>query len=344
MEERPVSALAAEGTPRSTWLRTLGAALVGIALLGLLMWHTGLDPIHDRMAELGARGPLVLLPYAVIALMDALGWRCTLPARDRAKVPLRSLYFIRMAGEGVNSITPAATVGGEGVKVYLLRDWGVPGSDAVASLVISKTALTVAQSFFVLLGLGALFARLGLPAIGAAWLAVLLVVFCAFTFGLVGLQRRNPAQMLWRVLGRLLPRARLVSRLERSAVAVDERLASFYGREADTFWRAALLHLAGWLIGVLEVQLIMVLIGSPIPLLDSLVIEALSQVVRATALVIPGGLGTQEIGGVALCTFLGIAQPAAVTLWLLKRGRELVFDGTGVLYLALESARRRRVG
>ena len=35
----------------------------------------------------------------------------------------------------------------------------------------------------------------------------------------------------------------------------------------------------------------------------------------------------------AVCSFLGIPEAAGVTLWLLKRARELVFDSAGLLYL-----------
>jgi glycosyltransferase 2 family protein len=83
------------------------------------------------------------------------------------------------------------------------------------------------------------------------------------------------------------------------------------------------------------------LIGAPVPWLDALIIEALSQPIRAAAVVIPGGLGTQEIGGVALCRFLGMGEAEAATLWLLKRGRELVFDGVGLVYLARRSTLAR---
>jgi hypothetical protein len=91
-------------------------------------------------------------------------------------------------------------------------------------------------------------------------------------------------------------------------------------------------------------MLIMALIGAPIPWIEALVIEALSQPIRAAAIVIPGALGTQEWGGVALCRILGMAEDQAATLWLLKRGRELVFDGVGLVYLVRRSGLRADAG
>lgn len=327
------------GTSRSSWLRTIVAGGVGTVLLALLVYHTGLGPIVDHLRAVGPSAPLALLPYVFIAYVDAIGWQRTLPAAVAARVPLSGFFFTRMAGEAINSITPTAAVGGEPVKVVLLRRWGVPGADAVASLVISKTALTVAQSLFVVLGMAALFLRIERPWLGAVWLVLLLVATAAFGGGLVWLQRRQPVQTLWRWLHRIAPRARFVERLRDRAAAVDERLEDFYRAEGDAFRASAAWHLAGWLIGVWEVHLMMRLVGAPIPWLDALIIEALAQPIRATAVIVPGGIGTQEVGGVALCTFLGIGEPEALTLWLLKRARETIFDAVGLLYLTRHTAR-----
>ncbi len=327
-----------EGRPRPAFARTVVAVVLGVALLVLLLYHAGVDEIHERMGALGWLSPLVLLPWSVIACLDARGWRCALPPSVADRVPFRSLVLIRMAGEAVNSVTPTAAVGGEPLKAHLLRAWGVSGSDSMASIVIAKTALTVSQSLFVVLGIAALFERLGRRSLGVAIVVLLLLVTVVFTIGLVRLQRRGPAVTVWRWLQRIAPRAAFVARLQQSAEAIDVRLADFYRIERGAFWRAGLWHLSGWLLGVAEVALIMQLIGAPVTWLDALIIESLSQPIRAAAVVIPGGLGTQEVGGVALCDFLGMAEPEAATLWLLKRGRELVFDGIGLVYLARRSA------
>jgi glycosyltransferase 2 family protein len=326
-------------------LRTAVSVVTGLALLGLLIYHADVDAIHDHMGEIGWTAPLILVPWLAIVCLDALGWRCVLPASAAARVPFSSLVLVRMAGEAINSVTPAAAVGGEPVKAHLLRGWDVPASDSLASLVIAKTALTVAQSLFVAIGVVALCERWERRDVGVALALVLLIATAAMTMVLVRLQRRRPATTVWRWARRLAPRSQLLGRFEASAQAIDARLADFYGdvygAESHAFWRASGLHLLGWLMGVTEVALIMYLIGDPVPWRDALIIEALSQPIRAAAVVIPGGLGTQEWGGVALCRLLGMAEDVAATLWLLKRGRELVLDGVGLLYLMHRTGFRR---
>src|SRR5438445_649853 len=136
------------------------AIAAGGLLLALLLYHAGIGPVVVRLRVLGWGTPLIVLPYLVIAAFDALGWRCTLPAT--ARVPLGAVYLARMAGEAVNSLTPTA-VTGEPLKAHLLRAWGVSSADGVASIVIAKTALTVSQILFILLGLAALCRFLGIP-------------------------------------------------------------------------------------------------------------------------------------------------------------------------------------
>ncbi|HYV57861.1 MAG TPA: flippase-like domain-containing protein [Candidatus Nitrosopolaris sp.] len=338
----PATAWTPEPSPGSSARtgRRVAAIVLGTVLLALLVSYAGLTPVLARFRALGWAAPLVLLPYLVINILDTNGWRCTLPAT--ARVPFSSLYLVRMAGEAVNSMTPTVTVGGEPVKAHLLRAFGVSGSDALASVVIAKTALTVSQCAFVLVGLAVLFDRLERHAAGAVWVALLVLVCAAFTLLLVRLQRRRPASTAWRWTRRLAPRSAIVAGLEARAAAIDERLADFYRLERGSFLRAALWHFAGWMLGVLEVKLFMTLLGEPIGLRDALIVEALAQPIRAVALVIPGGIGAQEVGGVALCSFLGIPEAAGVALWLLKRARELVFDAVGLIYLTRRTAMHPR--
>jgi putative membrane protein len=318
----------------ASFLRTAGSALLGVGLLGWLLYYTGIDEILAHLRPLGASAPLILLPYFAITWCDALGWRCAFPADVAKRVPLTVFSFVRMAGEAVNGLTPTATVGGEPIKVLLLRRRGISSSEAVASLFISKTALTVAQSLLVVIGMGALFGRLERFELGAAWLIVLLLATFGFGAGLVWLQRRGPAGTLVRFINRVLPRSRMTERFAETARTIDERLDAFYRLEHHRFLRAGSWHFLGWALGITEVLLMTRLMGAPVGVLDATIIEALAQPIRATAVIIPGGLGAQEVGGTALCVFLGMTEPVAVTLWLLKRARETVFDLIGLVYFA----------
>ena len=322
-------------------IRTIATLAVGGLLLLLVVSYAGVGSVLERVSAMGWAAPLLFVPYLIINTLDTMAWRRALPAEAAARVPFVAQYFARIAGEAVNSVTPTAAVGGEPVKAQLLRAWGVPGAEAVASVVIAKTALTLSQIAFILMGVPVLAARFGRPVLGAVSFAVLVALALLFARFLVGVQRRGLVHAAWRRLVRWFPRSRRVGRLGERAAAIDERLGDFYRIEQHAFRTATLWHFAAWLLGVVEVWLIMQLIGAPISWTDALILESLGQPIRAVALFIPGGLGVQELGGVALCHLLGISDAPAVTLWLLKRARELFFDVVGIAYLAHHTALRR---
>jgi len=313
------------------------AGIAGALLFCWLLYETGLNAVERCLGRMGYRTVLAVVPYTVASLCDALGWRAVLGGISAARVPFARLWLVRLAGEAVNSVAPTGA-GGEPLKALLLRNDGFSGADAAAAVVVSRTALTVTQSLLVVAGLTAVLVRFH-PDWALAGLVLLLGTAAAFFLLLVRLQQSGPMQFGARVLRRVLPRSRLVTRLEGHAVAGDVRLTTFYRSERASLVDAGCWHMLGWLASAAEVWLLLRLMGAPISCSDALIIEGLAQPIRATAIIVPGALGTQETGGVAVCSWLGIARDVSVAAWLVRRARETVFDAVGLLYLAITGAR-----
>src|SRR5215813_11880095 len=156
---------------RRPWLY-LAAVLGGITLLTFLVWNVGLGEIISHLSHIGWSAPLLFAPYIAIALCDAQGWLSAIPPSSPARnVPLWRVSLARMAGEAINNLTPTANVGGEPIKVYLLRAHGLSTDAGLASIVAAKTALTISQIIFILLGLPFFLRRLGWVH-GSWWLLV----------------------------------------------------------------------------------------------------------------------------------------------------------------------------
>ena len=64
--------------------------------------------------------------------------------------------------------------------------------------------------------------------------------------------------------------------------------------------------------------------GLPVSYADALVVESLGQAVRAAAFLVPGAVGVQEVGFIAVCAVYGIPAAAALALSLVKRVPEIV--------------------
>ncbi len=310
------------------WVRLL-FTLTGLILLGVLFRQVGIGEVADHLRHLGWFSLLILLPYAVGALFDCKGWACALQSPEQV-VPLHRLYLARLPGEAVNNLTPAGAIGGEPVKVYMLRTLGVPTDRALASVVIAKTAITAGQIIFILIGVPFFLHRLGILQKG--WIVLLPLLGLAYLFVklLIRLQTRGLLTSGIGKLKRILPR---LERWEKKAKSTDAHLLTFYDTSPATFIASVLYCLIGWLLGTVEVGLALFLLGVSFQPADALIIESMVQPLTVAALLIPGALGVQEAGGVFLCQLLGIDPAVGLALMMLKRARQAFYTLVGLLLL-----------
>ena len=305
---------------------------VGLALLGWLVYQAGPQKLATNVIALGWYAPLVLVPYGLSTAFDAAGWRVTFAHRPPA---LWLLYLVRLVGEAVNNVTPTAYLGGEPVKAYVLHRFGVPLTEGTTSVILAKTALTVSQIAFVIIGATFYFIGRGAGWSGLPPLLAMTVAGAGVTVLLVLWQRRGLVESLARLVRRVLPRAHLAARLERRAVDVDARLRAFYVARPWAAITSVALHLAGWVAGALEVFTIMALIDHPVGWTGAIVIEALAQPVRLLGLVVPAAIGVQEAGGVMIFRLIGLPPELGLAVMLLKRLREIGFSLLGLALLSV---------
>src|SRR2546427_8548308 len=122
--------------------------LAGAILLAVLVHRVGAEPVLETLRALAWwQFVIICLPYGVIAAVDTLGWRFAF-ARDGA--PFWRLYGARLAGEALNVVTAAGSVGGEAVKAWLVRR-DVSYARSVPSIVGAKATIGVSQVVYLLL-------------------------------------------------------------------------------------------------------------------------------------------------------------------------------------------------
>jgi putative membrane protein len=307
--------------------------LLGVAVLCGLVLHVGPAALAAEIQKLGWNILWVLLPSAISYLLDASGWRHTL-GRHAARLGFSRLFMTRMAGEAVNFTTPAAYLGGEPVKAYMLSRHDVPLVDGLASVVTAKTTMTLAEVLFIVIGLGLSAVLLsqstdlllsGLVGLGAL----------GFGVGLfVAVQRSGLFAGLLRVIERLGLRIVWLKQREHKLRALDDAIGAFYRQDRRGFTLSFLYFFAGWMVGALESYLILYFLGLPVDLVTAVAIEALAVFVKGGTAFIPGSVGGQEAGTVLLFVTFGYTEAAGVTFALVRRIREIFWIAFGLLALA----------
>jgi uncharacterized protein (TIRG00374 family) len=321
-----------------TWTRSHATRLallgLGAALVGYLVWRNDPSALLHSVAQLSWRLLIVLaFPFVVVNLLDSLGWRF---AFRGARVPLRTLFSVRLAGEAFNLTTPTASVGGEAVKAWLVRRH-VGMAEGVTSVVVAKTTITIAQGLLLAVGLGCAFAMLphDSPLLRAmTWLL-------AIEIAAVGIFVTTQVSGALAVGGRLLGGVPMLARLAGSAGRLGHSLAHFYRRRPARVGLSVLFHFLGWLVGALEVWLILNLLGIEVSLVTATVIEAFSTAIRFATFMIPASLGALEGGHLAIFAALGLGATAGLSFSLVRRLREATWIGVGFVVLAAHGARAR---
>jgi len=338
-----VGEIAASGTGARgpSWSKVV-LLVLGVGLLVFLVYQVGTQDLVQRFLALGWRAPLILWPFCLIALVDGWAWTFTLPRTGSARPSILSLTMIRLAGESVNNLTPTAYLGGEPVKVMLLVDRGIAAASSTVSVVVAKTALTVGQVVFILLGIMLTAERFDLVHDGDVLFVVLCVLGVGFVALLIRLQRRSLFTRLARAVHWIGLRGPRFARFAGFAPRIDAELSAYYSARAADFSWSTLLHFVGWLLGTVEVKVFADLLQYPITWRDAFIIESISQPLALGAAFVPGAIGIREAGGVAIFRLLGLDESAGLALWLLRRIREAVFSAFGLLYLMVATRRRRR--
>jgi len=315
-----------------------------LAGLGLFAWYLAradLRSVGDAMARLGWLAPVALLPYLTVYVVDCLAWRfCFLPGM---KVPFFTLFRIRWAGESVNNVLPSAYVGGEAVKVYLLRQHGIPAPAGTSTAVVSKTAQSVAQLILILLAALAFLQLAGeQPGLRAG---MVLVLGCggAILAGLFWMQRRGLFGSLLDVTRALRLRLGFLEHRREKILEVDQSITGFYRNHRPRFFGSTLCYLGGWLLDTVEIYLVAQLLGMPITWTQALAVEGFTGVAKALGMWVPGSLGIQESSIVMLGRLAGLPDTLSVAYALLRRAREVIFAGIGWFFLYDDHANLRTI-
>ncbi|SEC06532.1 putative membrane protein [Rhizobiales bacterium GAS188] len=294
------------------------------AVIGLIFW-TGAEPVLHAVETAGWAVVGVVLLRGTAVASAGLGWFVLFPSVSRPNA--FACVLIRFLREGANALLPMTQIGGEVIGARVLSLRGTPASLSAASVIVDVLVQAATQFLFALIGL----ATLGAMGRGSAIRETVAVVIAVAIPALCGfyLVQRPIAQ---HVVKRMLARA-VGERAWLPFGAIDAlyaRLGSIYANRAGLLTAAAI-HMTVWLFGALEVWVILASMGLPASYPEALVIEGLMQAIRGAAFAIPGALGAQEGGLVAICAIFGVPAEAAIAMSLIKRVPDLVFGAPSLL-------------
>jgi glycosyltransferase 2 family protein len=311
---RPQS-FAAYGTSLTRWLLA-----AGLLLFGLLLLRTGLGSVGQLLWKASWAFPLVFIPYALVVVCETFGWWFAFSSTH--SMLFRDLMRLTIAAKGVQFLTPSIIQAGEFMKIHLLRESGVKGDVAAASVVVAKTTIMIAELLFI--GLGLCLA-LGYAAVDPTVAASIMLGLAIMGLGIMGailLQRAGLFRPLLWVSHRIPFITAFITRHEGFLSSTQRIIQSHLVEKKQFAWSCAWFFM-GWAAGIVEVWLFLRILGLPSNIAAVLFIQVWSVIVTRLTTFIPGNLGAQEAGLVMTFSFLGLSVESAMAFAVLRRIRQL---------------------
>ena len=327
--------------PRSKRSVRVLALLLGTTLLAYLVVHVGAGKLVENAKTIGW-GILLVLGLAGIAhVIKTWAWRLTAPG-ELNKVSFAHTLGLRLASEALGQFGVAGQFLGDGTRASLLGS-EVQTSSAISSVALDRGLFMLSGLIVMLVGLVMLIfvptAPRGLRICAGVTSMVLLVLL----FLTVHAFRRG-----WPVLsgtaqfvGRLPWLKAWLQRKESVILSAEEQMLKFHTRTPRAFWMSVLLNFVAHGLAIAEIYLMVLLMGSKVPVVGALMLESLTKLINAIGGLIPGTLGAYEGGNMAIGKLVGLSASGGLTLGLCRRFRAIVWAVVGGICLLFLSRSKR---
>ncbi|QEO17913.1 flippase-like domain-containing protein [Acetobacter vaccinii] len=301
---------------------TLAAGVIGLGLTVWMLEQFGACSILDLVMAGGWGLAAAICFHAVQVALSAQAWRIMSNGPDGAAVPsLRDYSLLRCVREGINNLLPVAQVGGEVLSTRLLARRGLGGRRAAAATICDLTMELFSQALFTVAGLGLLLFLVKRSTVtdrlvesAAVLLAVGICVVASQWLGAVAVAEK----LMVRIAGHLgWNGANGIRGLHGEVMAL-------YKTDHNAVTCLTLQFFA-WILGAVEVCLLLHAMGHGCSLAQGFVIEGVGQAAKSAGFAVPGALGVSEGGYIMVGSLFGMPPSVALALSLLKRLREIAW-------------------
>lgn len=314
-------------------LRIVFLAIGGV-LLAYLIHKIGLDTILSNIRAVGWWFIPIFCIGIVWYLLYTVAWRQFL-SRLAGKISFWELFRIKITGEAANTLTPMNFLGGDPLRVYLLKK-NFPATEGAASVVVDRTLYAIGTLTVITLGIIAAFMHFDdLPTNIQYGVPIIMIIAGAFMAFILIHQRKGLFSLLMSLCKRLHIKKSFSERTIERFEKLDAQIIKFYELSHRGFWLALACHIVGRMLGVVEVYAIGRVVSDEFTIFAALILTALAPIVNAVFAFVPGALGIMEGAYGGVLYLLHIDPSIGITIQIAKRLRATIWICIGLLFLGI---------
>lgn len=305
--------------------------IMGVLLLGWAVQRVDMSSVGHLMTEIGLSFILILLPFFLVTVAHTIGWKYTFNPKEIREIKLWELWRIRQIGEAFNTITPLGTVGGEPVKAQLLKEHHSLGlKQGLAAGVVTRTTNLMGLIVFLTGGTMLIFSSDLVSRTFKLTSLAGLVVFSTMILLFLLFQIKGGLNTLASWIAKL-PFGKAVKNVLGHVEILSHNMSGYYREFPDRCGKSILYMVVGWVVGILELYVILYCMGYTMSFTELWIIEALLQLIRAGSFFIPLSIGAQESGLVVIFVAMGLTANLGLAVSLVRRIKDLTWVGGGLM-------------
>jgi uncharacterized protein (TIRG00374 family) len=301
--------------------------VLGLGGFVFLLDKVGFRNIAENLELVGWNFSIICILQLVSYLFQNVAWAFELRGTFK-DVGFSGILKARLAGEALNGIIPLGNMGGEPVKVYLLKE-KASRTEIIASLILDKTVYAVGSILYILVGLAAAVLVLGAFSFKLRLVAILFIALMAY--GLVCfIRKKDFFESFFRKLEKWGIATAFVKRRIEAIIRMDERIASFYRLHKMRFLLSVFCHFLSKFLYAVEFYLIFKFLGLHLSFTYALCINSLAMIANTIFFFVPGHWGIAEGAQAFIFMALGLNPYDGIRVGVIRRVRQLFWTLVGL--------------
>jgi len=318
------------------------SAIIGIIIVIFLFWYIKVEEIIKAFSYFSFDKLILFMIVSItMILLHTLRWSIILKSQG-CKVPFPKLVVYKLAGFGVSYVTPAAHMGGEPVRAYLLnKNHNIEFKKSLSSVVIDKSLDLSLNGFFACITILIILANFTVSERTATIMIFGFFAMAAaiYSFYHLTLTEKGFFTTCFRLLR--LNKWKVTKKYEKDIKGMESHLIYFFKYNKKAFRNAFLVFLLVWILMFIEYKLALLLLGYNASFAAIFIVFSL--VGLAYIIPVPAALGALEFGQSSASAILGVSKGIGLALSIVIRGRDMIWVFLGLSYLALHKIKFKEI-
>lgn len=301
--------------------------IIGILLVIWIYQRIGLKNVFYQFAYFAGWQIFILFVLTLVKIFIwATRWHLILKVLGFIKLPFKSLAAARLGEMAVSYLTPGIYWGGEGIRVFALKNkHGIPLSKGVVSVILDRLFDLAGFCIFLFIGLFIVLFRGNFAGGLFLFISVLLVFLLFFIiFKILGINRI----LNFFVKVFQLEKIKYVRQNKHKINKIGREVTGFFKKSPLLIYPILFFSSLGFFAGVYQLMFFLKFLGNFYSFADSMLAKVL--ILFAGIIPIPGNLGTYE--GASVLAFQGIKLSAetGLSFSLITRLFDFILIGIGI--------------